>query len=116
MRIATQGDQFVVSHTLNRGRSRPITARALAELFDVDQRAITQQIEFERAAGAPILADCGEGCSGYYLPSCDEERQEYLRRLDSRIEHIIAHRNAVARARLFGFDGDCGFLSIPEEY
>lgn len=110
-----QTDRFMIAHTLNRGRSSPITARQLAELLDVDQRAITQEIERERAAGAPILAACSEGCSGYYLPSCDEERSEYLRRLDSRIEHIIANRNAVARARLFGFDGDCGFLAIPED-
>lgn len=109
------GTRFIVAGVLNVGRQQPITARELAAFFETDQRTVTQEIERERAAGAPILASCSEGCSGYYLPSCEDDRREYLRRLDSRLESIQSNRDAIAKAKLFDFFDTDGAMSVPFE-
>ena len=56
---------------LHTGAENGITLRDLCSLTNQDGRAIRKQIEVERRAGIPILADCK---NGYFLPDSEGER------------------------------------------
>jgi len=88
-----------ISDFLEKGKSRAITGRAIADVLGVDLRTVTKMIEVERRAGIPICANCDTGLDqqGYYLAETEDELREYLGILKCRAIAILKTRQAVLR-------------------
>ena len=86
----------MIHEILPAGRENALTGRDLANRFNCDIRAITQQIERERREGHPICAASGEN-PGYFLPANDEELETYCRRLKKRAIELFKTRQALVK-------------------
>ena len=86
----------MIKEILKAGRENAITARELADYFGCTPRDISQQVERERRAGAPICATCGHP-AGYYLAANGEELAAYCRKVKSRAIEIFKTRQALVK-------------------
>lgn len=77
-----------IADMLNRGKNRAKNLEELMRAFpSVTRRQLFKMIEHERRkAGAPILAS-KKAPTGYYLPSSDEEFEEYINIRRAELEH-----------------------------
>lgn len=80
----------MITEVLHEGRENATTARELAAAFRCDTRDITRQIQTERRAGSPILASVGTGAKGYFLPANEDEREQYHKSLQHRLDEMSA--------------------------
>ena len=87
----------MITDYLSKGAANAKTARELAKLLDCDTRGITQIIESERRAGAPIISSNDPTTPGYYLAETAEEVQHYCRRLHQRAGEIFKTRRALLK-------------------
>lgn len=88
----------MIAEVLHEGKGNATTARELAALFRCEMRDITKQVQRERRAGAPILASVGTGAKGYFLPENEDEREQYRKSLQHRLDEMSATLAAVMTA------------------
>ena len=86
--FTTQKRARQVSDYLLNGAENALDARTLAALMKIDRRTVTQRIEHERRAGAPICAAVDGVNRGYYLAADADELARYVRALDRRISEV----------------------------
>lgn len=77
-----------VSDYLLNGAENALDAKTLAAAMEIDRRTVTQRIEHERRAGAPICAAVDGVNRGYYLAADADELARYVRALDRRISEV----------------------------
>lgn len=76
----------MIQELLNEGKENAINLKDLVRYFNTSsQREVLAQIERERKAGTPILAQKSNG-GGYYLARDKEELKEYLNLLGRNIK------------------------------
>src|ERR1700730_3671979 len=92
-----------------RGRSRPVTASALAASLGVSERTLYRDIAELSAQGAPIYGEAGIGYvlrPGLFLPPLmltEDETEAImlgLRYVDQRGDEVLAQAAAVALAKI----------------
>lgn len=81
-----------IASLLLRGPENAVSLRDLERLTGENGRTIRRQIEVERRRGIPILSDCK---SGYYLPSCEYDRQRFVGQMRGRAREILRTARAV---------------------
>lgn len=86
--FTTQNRARQVSDFLLTGAENAIDSRTLAAMMGIDRRTVTQRIEHERRAGAPICAAVDGVNRGYYLAADADELARYVRALDRRISEV----------------------------
>ena len=86
--FTTQNRARQVSDFLLTGAENAIDSRTLAAMMGIDRRTVTQRIEYERRAGAPICAAVDGVNRGYYLAADADELARYVRALDRRISEV----------------------------
>ena len=80
---------LVLNHILPRGRENAVTGRELVGLLRLRSiRELTQLIERERRAGAPICASNDTALPGYYIAADERELAAYISSLDRRVKNI----------------------------
>ena len=84
----TQNRSRQVSDFLLIGAENALDAKTLARLLECDRRSVTQRIERERRAGAPICAAVDGESRGYFLAADADELARYVRALDRRISEV----------------------------
>lgn len=78
-----------VSGLLQVGKGNAIQGHKLVKLLGLkDLRDLTQLIEVERRAGAPICASTDQNSPGYYLPADAAELEEYIKSLGRRLRNV----------------------------
>lgn len=77
---------------LHTGAENGVTLRDLETLTKQDSRAIRKQIEAERRAGVPILADSK---SGYFLPNSEGEKVRCVKQMRGRAREILRTADAI---------------------
>lgn len=86
----------MIAEQLAEGAENARTGKELALIFNCDIRNITEQIEKERRAGAPICA-AANGSPGYYLAANAEELETYCNRLQHRAGELHKTRSALLK-------------------
>ena len=86
--FTTQNRARQVSDFLLTGAENALDSRTLAAMMGIDRRTVTQRIEHERRAGAPICAAVDGVNRGYYLAADADELARYVRALDRRISEV----------------------------
>lgn len=92
--FTTQNRARQVSDFLLTGAENALDSRTLAAMMGIDRRTVTQRIEHERRAGAPICAAVDGVNRGYYLAADADELARYVRALDRRISEVKKTRDA----------------------
>ena len=77
---------------LHTGAENGVTLRDLENLTKQDSRAIRKQIEAERRAGVPILADSK---SGYFLTNSEGEKVRCVKQMRGRAREILRTADAM---------------------
>ena len=95
--FTTQNRARQVSDFLLTGAENAIDSRTLAAMMGIDRRTVTQRIEHERRAGAPICAAVDGVNRGYYLAADADELARYVRALDRRISEVKKTQAACRR-------------------
>ncbi len=88
----------MIEEILNTGKDNARTGRAICDQLNLDPRELTEIIEKERHAGAPICASCDRQNPGYYLAANKAEMQEYCDSLRHRAGRIHKTRRACLKA------------------
>ena len=86
--FTTQNRARQVSDFRLTGAENALDSRTLAAMMGIDRRTVTQRIEHERRAGAPICAAVDGVNRGYYLAADADELARYVRALDRRISEV----------------------------
>ena len=92
--FTTQNRARQVSDFLLTGAENALDSRTLAAMMGIDRRTVTQRIEHERRAGAPICAAVDGESRGYFLAADADELARYVRALDRRISEVKKTRDA----------------------
>ena len=77
---------------LHTGAENGVTLRDLENLTKQDSGAIRKQIEAERRAGVPMLADSK---SGYFLPNSEGEKVRCVKQMRGRAREILRTADAI---------------------
>lgn len=85
---------MLIADYLREGQENATPRRRLMALTDLSDRDVRREIERERRDGIPILAD---NLTGYYLPSCEEERRRFVRSMRSRALEILTTAAAIEK-------------------
>ncbi|MFK8214634.1 hypothetical protein [Haloferax volcanii] len=103
--------EIILEH---RGADNPITSREINERFDLDNigsfpstRAVIRELVMEERI--PIAATS----QGYFLIDSEEELEEYVDNLESRVMNITERKFAVLRAA-DRWDGESDSSSDPD--
>lgn len=83
----------MIKELLEKGEEKAKTGKELCYYLGITARELTQYIEKERRAGAPICANTGRN-PGYYLAANKEEMQKYCRSLYHRAGEIHKTRKS----------------------
>ena len=87
--IPERAQELELSHVLPCGRENAVTGRKLVRLLGFRSiRELTQLIERERRAGAPICASNDIVSPGYYIAADERELAAYISSLDRRVKNI----------------------------
>lgn len=81
-----------ISECLGYGAMYAVTGEWLSKTLGCGMRDVTQMIERERRAGAPICASCNPARPGYFLASEPGELALYLASLDRRLRNVATTR------------------------
>jgi len=84
----------LISEILSTGAENARTSTEICSILNLTLREVTQAIEHERRAGAPICAAVGGTARGYYLAATQEEMQRYCDSLSHRAGEIQKTRRA----------------------
>lgn len=84
----------MIQELLSEGAKNRTPGRELAEALGVDIRKVTQQIERERRAGAPI---CANSNGGYFLAADDKELADYCEQVKHRAIELFKTRQALIK-------------------
>jgi len=84
----------MIAKLLHYGAENGVTLRDLENLTKLDSRTIRKQIEMERRAGVPILADCK---SGYFLPGTEYEKARCVKSMRGRARAILRSAEAIEK-------------------
>lgn len=88
-----------VSSILPVGRANAIPGHSLVKALGLrDLRALTQKVEKERRAGAPICAAVSGTSRGYYLAAGPLELSQYINSLDRRLRAVGETRRHLSTA------------------
>ena len=85
---------MLIADYLLEGQENAIPRRRLMALTGLPDRAFRREIERERRDGIPILAD---NLTGYYLPSCEDERRRFVRSMRGRAFEILTTAAAIEK-------------------
>lgn len=85
---------MLIADYLLEGQKNAIPRRQLRVLTGLPDRAIRREIERERRDGIPILAD---NLTGYFIPSCEEERRRFVRSMRGRALEILTTAAAIEK-------------------
>ena len=83
----------MIAEFLQHGLENARTGAEICKALNLDKRELTQAIERERRAGAPICAATGT-IKGYYLAATQDEMQRYCDSLKRRAIEIHKTRRA----------------------
>lgn len=92
----------------HQGRSRGISARALAARLGITERALRRLISEAREQGVAI---CGRPESGYFIATTSEELQETCTFLENRAMHSL---RALSRMRRISMPELLGQLKLNQ--
>lgn len=95
--FTTQNRARQVSDFLLTGAENAIDSRTLAAMMEIDRRTVTQRIEHERRAGAPICAAVTGRNRGYFLPASPAELEQYVSSLNRRVKEVSLTLNACTK-------------------
>ena len=95
--FTTQNRARQVSNFLLTGAENAIDAKTLAAAMEIDRRTVTQRIEHERRAGAPICAAVTGRNRGYFLPASPAELEQYVSSLNRRVKEVSLTLNACTK-------------------
>ena len=95
--FTTQNRARQVSNFLLTGAENAIDSRTLAAMMGIDRRTVTQRIEHERRAGAPICAAVTGRNRGYFLPASPAELEQYVSSLNRRVKEVSLTLNACTK-------------------
>jgi hypothetical protein len=84
-----------IAELLGHGEQNARTGKELAAFYGCELRTITEQIERERRAGAPICATSNYKNPGYYLASNQQELRHYCNQLHQRAGELYKTRRAL---------------------
>lgn len=87
----------MIKEILLEGAGNALTGKEICRILGINHRELTQAIEKERRAGAPICASCGT-TPGYYLAANQREMRDYCKSLLHRAGEIHKTRNACQKA------------------
>ncbi len=87
----------MIYNLLHTGAENGITLRDLCSLTNQDGRTVRLQIEAERRAGVPILADCK---SGYFIPDNEGEKARCVKQMRGKAKEILRTAEAIEAAQL----------------
>ena len=79
------------------GAEHALDAKTLAAAMEIDRRTVTQRIEHERRAGAPICAAVTGRNRGYFLPASPAELEQYVSSLNRRVKEVSLTLNACTK-------------------
>ena len=66
------------------------------EITGLSSRSVRKRIAAERLEGTPILSD---NVRGYFLPSCEEEKERFIRSMKHRAREIERAAEAIKKAK-----------------
>lgn len=84
-----------IASLLLRGAENGLTITDLERVTGLCSRDIRKEIEQERRAGCPILADCKHG---YFLPIDETEKIRFVRQMRNRAQEILQTAAAVEKS------------------
>lgn len=87
----------MIYEILQPGAENALSGREICKLLHITARDLTQTVERERRAGAPICASTGRR-PGYYLAADRREMDRYCRSLFHRAGEIHKTRRACLKA------------------
>lgn len=87
----------MISEVLLKGAANAQTGREICRLLNITGRELTQAVERERRAGAPICAVTGT-TKGYFLAATKEEMKQYCNSLLRRAGEICKTRAACIKS------------------
>ena len=87
----------MIHDLLHTGAENGVTLRDLENLTKQDSRAIRKQIEAERRAGVPILADSK---NGYFLPGTEGEKARCVKQMRGRAREILRTAEAIEAGQI----------------
>lgn len=83
--IREKEDKFIfkinVYPVLNVGKQNALTAKEIANLLGIDERAVTRQIRKEREQGY-LICSSKDLNGGFFLPENKAEAEEFVRRIE----------------------------------
>ena len=83
---------FLMKH--HRGPENVIQTRQLQSYFDLDTRSLRRIVHSLRCKGVPI---CSDG-NGYYVAKIEDDLENTIAHLNSRIEKMADARNGLLKA------------------
>lgn len=90
--------QGFIADLLSAGGGNAVPLSHLIMLTGWDARDVRRQIERERRAGVPI---CADNKTGYFLPTCELERDRCVQSMRHRAEEIQVTAECIAAGKLF---------------
>ena len=86
-----------ISDLLRTGAENATPRKHLQTITGMSERAIRRMIEYERNHGIPI---CADNQNGYFLPSCEDEKDRCVRSMRHRAKEINATADAIDAAEV----------------
>ncbi len=93
-KIGTIRQSVHIADFLSVGAAHAVPLRDLVALTSQPERVIRRQIERERRAGIPILADCK---NGYFLPDGEGEKARCVQSMRGRAKEILKTAAAIEK-------------------
>lgn len=81
-----------VADLLREGKENAVPLAALVNALGIDGRTVRLMIRRERLSGTPILSDT---TAGYFLPSSEEEKMQFVASMQHRAGEIQEVADAV---------------------
>ena len=80
------------------GMENAVSQQQLCDVTHMNRREVRQAVENARRQGAPICSTCKGDNGGYYMPTCKQEANMYLRMQRHRINSAKATMKPVKQA------------------
>ncbi len=91
-----EGLAWEIADLLLYGQENALTLRHLEVITGLSSRSVRKRIAAERLEGTPILSD---NVRGYFLPSCEEEKERFIRSMKHRAREIERAAEAIKKAK-----------------
>lgn len=91
-----EGFAWEIADLLLYGQENALTLRHLEVITGLSSRSVRKRIAAEGLEGTPILSD---NVRGYFLPSCEEEKERFIRSMKHRAREIERAAEAIKKAK-----------------